>query len=102
MEGGRGNRGKRRGENRRKRREKVMEEAVVTRILQPTGRKLVRCKHTKDVETGESSLAQKGLLQKKGQGHFQEALNMSVFHLESVLWLSDHCSTMKRTLLQSK
>lgn len=34
-----------------------MEEAVVTGILQPTGRKVVRYKHTKDIETGESRLA---------------------------------------------
>lgn len=46
------------GENRRKRRrEKVMEEAVAPGILQPTGRKVVRYKHTKNIETGESRLA---------------------------------------------
>lgn len=66
MEEGRGNGGKKRGENRRKGRgEKVMEEAVVTGILQPTGRKLVRYKHTM-VRLGKQVWLKKGSYRKRG------------------------------------
>ena len=77
-----------------------MEEAVVTGMLQPTGRKVVRYKHTKDIETGESRLALKGALTEKEAGPFPAGFeHVSV---ERVLWSSDHCRPMKRTLLQSK